>query len=368
MCMCARSPGLSARITAEILDSGPIRFSRFMELALYDPDEGYYASGRAAVGHKGDFFTSVSLGPVFGEMLAGQFVELWETLARPSGFTLVEQGANDGRLAEDVLTALEQTPLAAARFVIIEPFAPLREAQQKRLAGRPVDWVESPAALSNFTGVHFSNELFDALPVDLLSAREGGWQNLRVTVTDKKFQLAPSESVETRWPPCPDGFRAELRTSQRDLLAALATKMERGFLLAIDYGMTRTELLAPHRAGGTLACYGAHRRDSDPFERIGEKDLTAHVDFTALAEDARACGLEPVGYTDQHHFLVGAATNLLQSFDGIPPTPDSMKKLRALRTLLHPETMGVQFKVLLASKGVSTTNISGFRHARDLPF
>jgi SAM-dependent MidA family methyltransferase len=132
--------------------------------------------------------------------------------------------------------------------------------------------------------------------------------------------------------------------------------------------MTRDELLAPFRQEGTLACYSAHRRDSDPFERIGEKDITAHVDFTALTADARACGFEPVGYTDQHHFLVGAATRLLQSLDGLPPTPASTKKLRALRSLLHPETLGVQFKVLLASKDAPASTISGFRHARDLPF
>ena len=339
-----------------------------MELALYDPIDGYYASGRASVGRAGDFFTSVSLGPVFGEVLAGQFVEMWETLGRPSDFTLVEQGANDARLAEDVLDALAETPLADARLILIEPFAPLREAQQKRLVGRRVEWVDSPAALPRFTGVHFSNELFDALPIDLLEARDGHWKNLRVTKNGDAFELAPAESIKTHWPARPEGFRTELRTGQLELLSTVASKLDSGFLLAIDYGMTRDELLAPHRAQGTLACYCEHRRDSDPFSQIGEKDLTAHVDFTSLAADARSCGLDPIGYTDQHHFLVGAATSLLQSLDGRPPTPDSLKKLRALRTLLPPETMGVQFKVLLASKAVPAAHISGFRHARDLPF
>lgn len=368
MSMCARSPGLSARIAAEILDSGPMRFSRFMDLALYDPLEGYYATGRAAVGRLGDFFTSVSIGPVFGEMLASQFLELWKTLGRPRDFALVEQGANDGRLAADVLAALAETPLAGVSFWIIEPFEPLREAQQKRLEGCGVQWIDSPAALNPFTGVHFSNELFDALPVDLLECRDGVWKNLRVISCDETFRLEPFETVDVDWPTREEEFRAELRIGQRELLEAVSSKMERGFLLAIDYGMTRDELLAPHRSGGTLACYSAHQRDSDPLERIGEKDITAHVDFTALASDARASGFEPIGYTDQHHFLVGAATALLQSLDGKPPTPDSMKKLRSLRTLLHPETMGVQFKVLLASKGVPAAHISGFRHARELPF
>ena len=368
MFMSARLPGLSDRIAAEIGRNGPMRFSRFMELALYDPAQGYYASGKASIGRDGDFFTNISIGPVFGEILAGQFLELWEMLGRPDEFTLVEQGANDGRLAEDVLNGLVDSPLADAGLIIIEPSALLRGKQQARLAGRRVEWVEKPDALPNFTGVHFSNELFDALPFEIIKSRAGRWKLQRVQLLDAAFRLEPAEELDPGWPaPCED-FVSELRTGQRELLADISSHLQRGFLLAIDYGMTREELLAPHRAKGTLACYAAHRRDEDPFESIGEKDISAHVDFTALAKDLRACGLEPAGYTDQHHFLVGAAERLLLSLDGQPPNADTLKKLRSLRTLLHPETMGVQFKVLLASKGVSTPTISGFRHARKLPF
>ena len=345
-----------------------MRFSRFMELALYDPAEGYYASGRAGVGRDGDFFTNISLGPVFGEILAAQFLELWETLGRPVDFTLVEQGANDGRLAEDILNGLASTPLADCRLILIEPFSPLREKQQARLAGRRVEWVEVPEHLPNFTGVHFSNELFDALPFEIVKSRSGRWELQHVQFLDAAFRLESAEVLDLAWPAPSEDFVSELRTGQRELLAAISSRLQRGFLLAIDYGMTREELLAPHRSNGTLACYAAHQRDDNPFESIGEKDITAHVDFTALAQDLRACGLEPTGYTDQHHFLVGAAERLLLSLDGQPPTADTLKKLRSLRTLLHPETMGVQFKVLLASKGVSKPTISGFRHARELPF
>lgn len=366
--MSARSPGLSGRIAGEIASRGPMRFSRFMELALYDPAGGYYASGKAGVGRDGDFFTNISLGPVFGKILAAQFLEMWEILGRPGDFTLVEQGANDGSLAADVLDGLAGTPLAGARLVILEPFAPLREKQQARLAGRRVEWFEAPGDLPPFTGVHFSNELFDALPFEIIKARAGRWELQRVQFLDGAFRLEPSEVLDLDWPAPAGDFVSELRAGQRELLATLSPLLRRGFLLAIDYGMTHEELLAPHRSTGTLACYAAHRRDDNPFESIGEKDITAHVDFTALARDLRACGFEPGGYTDQHHFLVGAAERLLLSLDGQPPTPATLKKLRALRTLLHPETMGVQFKVLLASKGVTTPTISGFRHARPLPF
>jgi SAM-dependent MidA family methyltransferase len=293
---------------------------------------------------------------------------MWETLGRPVDFTLVEQGANDGSLAEDILNGLAATPLAESRLILIEPFTPLREKQQARLAGRRVEWVEAPEALPPFTGVHFSNELFDALPFDIIKSRSGLWELQRVQILDNAFRLEPAEVLGLTWPAPSEDFVSELRTGQRELLAAISSRLQRGFLLAIDYGMTREELLAPHRANGTLACYAAHRRDDTPFESIGEKDITAHVDFTALAQDLRACGLEPTGYTDQHHFLVGAAERLLLSLNGQPPTADTLKKLRSLRTLFHPETMGVQFKVLLASKGVSTPTISGFRLAREIPF
>ncbi len=343
-------------------------FSRFMELALYDPAEGYYAGRNARVGRDGDFYTNISLGPVFGKILAEQFLELWEILGRPGDFTLVEQGANDGRLSLDILDGLAGTPLADSRLILIEPLALLRKKQQDLLAGRRVEWVEAPGALPQFTGVHFSNELFDALPFEIIKSRSGRWELQRVHHRDGEFRLEPAEALEIDWSAPSEDFLSEVRVGQHELLAALSSRLQRGFLLAIDYGMTREELLAPHRSGGTLACYAAHQRDDDPLQSIGEKDITAHVDFTTLAVDLRACGFEPRGYTDQHHFLVGAAERLLLSLDGQPPTPATLKKLRSLRTLLHPETMGIQFKVLLASKGVAAPSISGFRHARELPF
>jgi SAM-dependent MidA family methyltransferase len=347
-----------------------MRFSRYMDLALYDPREGYYTSGRAAVGREGDFFTSVSIGPVFGAVLAGQFLEMWEVLGRPPEFRLVEQGANDGRLSSDILKALSETPLAGVPLTIIEPASILREKQAATLEGFDVQWVESPQNLDTFDGVHFSNELFDALPFDILEARAGAWHELQVHADEAGFCFKASpQPIETDFPPRPDGYRTELRRHQSGLLETLSARLRRGFLLTIDYGMPRLELLAPHRSGGTLACYTQHRRDEAPLENPGEKDITAHVDFTALAQDANACGLALEGYTDQHHFLVGASTGLLKSLDGAAPTPSTLKILRSLRTLLHPETMGTQFKAILFSKNTPLAKpLSGFQHAGDCRF
>ena len=366
MSMSARSPSLSERIRQEIETQGPVSFSRFMNLALYDPLEGYYASGRAAVGREGDFFTSVSVGPVFGAVLAGQFLEMWEALGRPPEFRLIEQGANDGRLSNDILSALSQTPLAGVPLTIIEPISHLREKQAATLAEWDVNWVDRPENLPEFMGVHFSNELFDALPFDIVEAREGAWHEVLVHANKAGFSFKTSQQriQNTDLPQRPDGFQTELRRHQRELLESVSARMRRGFLLAIDYGMSRNELLAPHRSNGTLACYAQHRRDEAPLESPGEKDITAQVDFTTLARDAAACALVLEGYTDQHHFLVGASTGLLKSLDGAPPSPSTLKILRALRTLLHPETMGTQFKAILFSKNTPpATTLSGFQHA-----
>lgn len=371
MSMSARSPSLRDRIHREIQAQGGMAFSRFMELSLYDPLQGYYASGRAAVGREGDFFTSVSIGPVFGAVLAGQFLEMWEALGRPYDFRLVEQGANDGRLSSDILAALSLTPLAGVPLTIIEPVLLLREKQAATLAGANVEWVDAPESLAEFTGVHFSNELFDALPFDIFEAQGGCWHELLVQSEGNDFFFKPSPHCmrNIELPPRPDGFRIEIRRKQDVLLSTLSTRMRCGFLLAMDYGMPRAELLAPHRREGTLACYANHQRDKAPLRFPGEKDITAHVDFTSLAQEATHSGFALEGYTDQHHFLVGASTALLKSLDGARPTPATLKLLRSLRTLLHPETMGTQFKAVLFSKNKPPTRtLSGFQHAQDCGF
>jgi len=344
-----------------------MRFSRFMELALYDLQDGYYASGRAIVGRSGDFFTNASIGAVYGEILADQFLEIWNILGQPSDFTIVEQGANDGSLTMDIIDSLANTPLANARHYIIEPFVELQKKQSVLLSGNNVTWVNSPEELPAFTGVHFSNELFDALPVNLVQSCSGRWHEIFVSHSEAGFFFENAEHpLETSLPERVDGFTTELRCGQRELLSSLHQKMSTGFVLAVDYGMDRNELLAPHRSKGTLACYYKHHRDDKPLEFPGLKDITAHVDFSSLAEDAADVGFELRGFTDQHHFVIGAATQLLHSLNSKPLDAATSKKLRSLRMLFHPETMGTQFKAILFSKNVPVESLpSGFQYARD---
>ena len=346
-------------------------FSRFMEIALYSEPSGYYASGADCIGRGGDFFTSVSTGSLFGRLLAGQFLEMYNLLGSPKEFTIVEQGANDGSLAIDVLAEFAGTPLENVRFVIVEPMEALRECQAKMLEGRRVEWVSDPSYLPEFSGVHFSNELFDALPFEILRCANGQWHALNVVEAGGGFVFEPSgRAFEGECLPArPDGFLAEARPAQEMLLGEVFHKLQRGFLLAVDYGMSRRELLAPHRSEGTYACYSKHQRDSRPLEEPGSKDITAHVDFSALARAAVRAGFELRGFTDQHHFLVGASTRLLSEIDGRQPCGQDAKLLRSLKTLMHPETMGTQFKaILLTKKASSIEKVSGFKFARDATY
>ncbi len=371
--MCERSRKLSDLIAAEIAARGPMTFARFVELALYHPQFGYYASGRARIGQAGgDFYTNVSVGAIFGRILAGQFQEMWERLGRPERFCLVEQGANDGQLAADVLAALGREMMPFVEYWIIEGSEPLRSQQEQRLAAfaEKVHWVGGLDELPAFTGVHFSNELLDALPFHIVRSTGEVWDELMVACEADDF-------VFVGQPPCPDlraetaalpqrasGYVTELRPASRSWIEQLGAKLQAGYVLVIDYGFTREELLSLDRNEGTFSCYRAHHRDAKPLEEVGQKDITAHVDFTALAEAARAVGFRVAGWADQHHFMVGASESLLRSLEG-PPTAETQKLLRTMKTLLHPETMGTQFHYLALAKGVDEQPaLSGFRYGR----
>jgi SAM-dependent MidA family methyltransferase len=370
--MCAKSLA-HRKIVSEIQANGPMTFARFMELALYDHEGGYYASGRARIGKQGDFFTNVSVGPVFGQILAIQFQEMWSRLGKPARFALVEQGANDGQLALDILGAMASEILETVEYWIIEPFPALRRLQEEKLqnAEAKVKWVDDLDALPVFDGIHLSNELVDSFPFHLIHSNGNGWEELCVSTDEGRlaFEVAcPSTLVADALkalPPRPAGTIAELRPAACGWIHALAGRLNRGFVLIVDYGFPRFELLAPHRTNGTFCCYRGHRRDSRPLEDPGEKDISAHVDFTAVAEAALAAGFRIEGFADQHHYLVGASRELLAKVSN-PPNELSQKSLRALQTLLHPESMGTQFRYLALSKGVALAPpLSGFEFARD---
>jgi SAM-dependent MidA family methyltransferase len=364
-------PLLLKEIDAE---GGAIPFRRFMELALYHPEHGYYASGRARIGKGGDFFTSVSVGRIYGQLLASICREAWERLGSPPEFSIIEQGANDGTMAADILETIHVDDhfCKALRYRIVEPFPINCERQKEKLSAfTQVSWSNSVEELPRFTGIHLSNELLDAFPAASLRWNGSAWEEECVAnlgdeliwqhrpITDPGLADAAGRLPKNLIA----GFRVEINPSITPWLRSLHEKMDRGIILTIDYGQAGADRYAPHRADGTLLAYQKHERFNDPLPEPGRRDITAQVDFTALAAEARTTGFELLGYSDQHHFLVGAAEPWLRSLGD--SAPELQKDLRALQTLLHPSTMGMQFKAIAFAKNFpATPQLSCFKYQR----
>jgi SAM-dependent MidA family methyltransferase len=391
----AAAPELIEIIQNRIRQQGPVSFAWFMEQALYHAQFGYYASGRAEIGRHGDYFTNVSVGPLFGRLLAAQFFEIWSKLGRADNFVIVEQGAHHGEFAADVLASIRGSfPdfFSTLHYCIVEPFVVLRDRQAQRLAefGDKIEWCHSVESLQPFVGIHFSNELLDALPVhlivlqcgrDLNVATKSEWLEKRVALDGDRFVFVEQPIVDpalktqvnrveaasrrlggkTRQDAASTWPALEINLAALDWADSVAAKLSRGYLLIVDYGFPRAEFYAADRTSGTLQIRSQHRSLDSPFAAIGHSDITAHVEWTSVAERAEACGLRLVGFTDQHHFLTGIISGLADFLEKADP-----KTKRALQTLLHPEMLGRKFQVLALAKNVDATiDLSGFKFARN---
>lgn len=325
-------------IRARIRQHGPQSFAWFMEQALYHPEHGYYSTDRAAIGRSGDYFTNVSIGPLFGQLLALQFLEIWQRMGKPEDFSIVEQGVHHGEFACDVLEFVRaQFPefFSAIRYVVIEPFPKLQQRQTQTLErfGDQIRWRKSLDELEPFAGIHFSNELLDAMPINLRDKRVG------LERDQFYFIHATVDNVPNR--------------SQLDWVASVADKLNRGFVIAVDYGFPAAEFRE------MVQVRARHRLLDSPFEEIGNADITAHVSWTDIASAAERSGLNVAGFTDQHHFLTGIISTFPQTITG-------GRSKRALQTLLHPEMLGRSFQVLGLAKDVDlSARLSGFKFARD---
>jgi SAM-dependent MidA family methyltransferase len=352
---------LAERIRSEIGD-GSMSFADFMARCLYDPADGFYAQP-AVTGRAGHFYTSVSVGPVFGGLLGRFVLGEWERMGCPAGLDLMEQGANDGRLMADVLAWCEREApglASALRVTLVEPLEALRARQRDTLAawaGR-VRWVDSPAQLAGAEGVFFSNELVDALPVHRVAHRAGAWWECRV-VRGEPFGWREEPVTSgladeiARWGiPAVEGYTTEVCPAAADWMRSVGRALRRGTVLTIDYGHEAEVLYTPSRAEGTLTAYCRHEKNYEFLSDPGEQDLTAHVNFTQLREAGEAEGLTVREFTDQHHFLVRlAAVELKEMESGV--RPDAEKWLRGFKTLMHPELMGTTFRVLVQEKRVA---------------
>jgi len=373
---------LDSLIRERIQRGGPVPFPWFMEQALYHAEYGYYARLGTRIGRLGDFYTNVSTGSLFGQILAVQIVEMWASLGRPIDFKIIEQGAEDGQLAIDILSAIEEgtEPPLQCSYIIVEPFHAKQSAQRNRLERRfrtKIRWIAALDSLKAINGVFISNELLDAMPVHLLEYRQSHWCERYVTCSPKDFEFVslPIESSEVaeaagRLPLPPHSpYLTEINLNSRRWIKEIRSSLDQGFILIVDYGYPRAEYYKPDRTEGTLACYSRHRRSFDPLANPGEKDITAHVDFTFLAESAEEANLHVGGYTDQHHFMVGATESYLrqveQEIGAGGMRPRHAQFLRTWKALMHPGNMGMAFKYLLLSTDEGLRNPSGFKYARE---
>jgi SAM-dependent MidA family methyltransferase len=363
---------LREKLLLAIASKGMLSFPEYLDLVLYDPTLGYYARQGQQVGRGGDFFTSVSVGPLFGRLLAQRFLKWWEENGRPERWRILETGAHDGMLAADVLTEIRVlSPAAwdALEYAIPEPLPRLRNAQRDRLESlaSSLFLAESFEAIAAkpLPGIAFGNEILDALPFHLIKRISGEWQELSVSAdSDGKLELVPSTSpsaADNLDGNFPENYQTEVRTNFPSFLKAMSSCIDGGLLLFFDYGFAAPEYYDIHRSSGTLRTYSKHKAAEDPLERPGEIDITAHVNFTDLALAAGALGYNPVEFSTQGSYLTHLAKPLIAS-GGL----DDPKLIAQFQSLTHPAHLGAKFHAIEFEKGAKTSPTTAHRLALEI--
>ena len=374
---------LRGLITDRIRTSGPISFAEFMELSLYHPELGYYARATRKTGRAGDFFTSVDVGPIFGELLARQLGEMWRILARAGvseqsaesggqrAFEFVEAGASDGRLSRDILDAAQRNDPAfyAAISVFLVERSPAARAAQRDMLGPHADkllHIETTLP-DQITGVVLANELLDALPTHAVVMTGSGLREVFVDVDpsspdgnrfverlDEPSTPRLAEYLARAGAVMPRGARAEVTLAAEVWIKGAAAMLRRGFMIVIDYGHDEAELYSGSHATGTLTSFTQHTQLADFLQMPGECDITAHVDLTAVTRAAERSGLDVLGRLDQTYFLLGLGIAEIES--------PSLQQRLAMKTLLLPGGLGSTHKVLIFGKGVGKPSLRGLSY------
>ena len=336
---------------------GWISFARYMEAALYAPGLGYYAAGAAKLGAAGDFVTAPEMTPLFGRALARAI----EPVLREAGSEVLELGAGSGRLAADILGELEKRDALPARYSILEVSADLRARQQAaiaervpHLAGR-VQWLDSLP--EHFSGAILGNEVLDALPVEIVHWTDAGPRVRGVYTEGKGFawqdrRIAdPALRARAEARDLAPGYVSEINLAADALVASLAHALDRGLILMIDYGFGESEYYHPQRHMGTLRAHYRHHALDDPFYLPGLCDLTAHVDFSAVARAGTAAGLALAGYASQANFLLNAGLTELLTDVSPEDAAAYLPQANAVQRLVSPAEMGDLFKAIAFTKG-----------------
>ena len=356
---------------------GALPFDRFMETALYAPGLGYYVNGRRKFGEAGDFVTAPELSPLFSRCVARQ---LGQCLDLVGGGSVLEVGAGSGRMAADTLAELAALHRLPQNYLILELSPSLRQLQRETLAASVpqllprVAWLQDLPE-SGFRGVVIGNELLDAMPVQRFRRWRGGWQELSVAgdaggMHDRWTAIRSpglAGALAALWPDdasVAEGYSSELNLRLAPWLRAVAERMQRGYLLLIDYGYSGDEYYHPQRSQGTLICHFRHRAHADPYLLPGLQDITANVDFSALATAASDAGFSLAGFTTQAHFLIDSGLQELLAESDPADVKRHFERMQGIKKLTLPSEMGERFKVVALARDAPPV-LSGFR-SKDL--
>ena len=369
------SEELSSLIRSKIDLSGPIPFSEYMEMALYQPGLGYYSAGLQKFGGGGDFVTAPQMGDVFARCLAKQIEQL---AAEIGDYEIIEAGAGSGALAADLLLSLQENH-PPSRYRILERSAHLRQVQKETLQEKVpqwmkrISWLDQPPT-ENWHGVFLANEVIDALTVERFCIEQDGIKQLRVSAQAEGFNwqkepwpeqtLGKIQSLLSGLENQPGaGFCSEINTNLPAWLQTVTASMQKGLAIFIDYGYTRRDYYRPQKFDGTLICHYQQRAFDDPFIWPGLVDISTSVDFTAVAEAAIDCGLEVCGYTTQAMFLLACGLDeLLAGFETLTER-ERLKLNNQVRSLTLPGEMGERFQVMALCRGLDdefSENLRGF--------
>jgi SAM-dependent MidA family methyltransferase len=355
----AHSEQLARSIREEIARcDGAIPFARFMELALYAPGLGYYSAGRHKFGAAGDFLTAAELGPLFARCLAHPCRQVLQSL---DGGEILEAGAGSGVLAADLLLALESLACLPPRYLILELSAALRARQADTLKRRAphllprVRWLDEWPA--QFRGIVLANELLDAMPVERFRLTAEGVRELHVASENEHFAwtekpASPALQARIEALALSPTYTSEINRRAEAWVRSAADVLDTGVLLLIDYGFPRAEFYHPQRCDGTLMCHYRHRVHADPLILVGLQDITAHVDFSAVAMAGQDAGLKLLGYTSQAAFLIGCGLEQLVAASDPHETRAHLALTQQIKKLTLPHEMGELYKVMALGRGV----------------
>jgi SAM-dependent MidA family methyltransferase len=364
------SDRLLARVREEIAAYGPMPFSQYMERCLYAPGLGYYSAGKTKFGEAGDFITAPELGELFARCVVNATYPVLDLLGDNADF--LELGGGSGAFAEAALKAFAASGTVPRRYLILEPSADLRERQRERLSRAlpselfaHVLWVDRPPE-QDWRGVLFANEVIDALPTTRFAMRAGEVYEEHVALdgegrlmrVDRPADALVSGAVRhverDLKAEFVDGYRSEVLPQLPYWIQAIAGSLTAGLMLFVDYGYVRREFYLPERSDGTLRAYYRHRTHDDPLYLPGLNDLTASVDFTALAEAGNSAGFGVAGYLSQAQFLIGSGLQdaFEAAYDSAPDEPERYRLAQEVKKLTMPDQMGERFQAMLFARGM----------------